>query len=134
MFCYYSSRSSCIWGHMQPRVALLFGLHEWLWAETGFSIVFTDFFIVLGKIQASNQKRTIVECSVVLSAFLAECLGGHAEGCCSQMLFDIPQTLWLKFLEMNTLANCNKGASGWVPEEGNLPDGDCGWKSELCHL
>lgn len=61
--------------------------------ETGFSIVFTVFLLVLGKIQASKQKHHIVKCSVVLSALLAEWSDGDAEGCCFQVLFHILQTM-----------------------------------------
>lgn len=62
-------------------------------SETGFSVLFTAFLLVLGKTQASKQKHHILKCSVVLSVLLAECSDGDAEGCCFQVLIGIPQTV-----------------------------------------
>lgn len=61
--------------------------------ETGFSVIFAAFLLVLGKIQASKQKHPIVKCSMVLRALLAECSDGGAGGCCFQVRLCIPQTL-----------------------------------------
>lgn len=92
MFCCYSNRRHYLRGHVQQGLHS-FGLDGWLSVETGFSIVFTGFSFVLGKIQASKRKHHFVKCSVVLSALLSEWSDGDAEGCCFQVLFHILQTV-----------------------------------------
>lgn len=63
---------------------------EWRLVSPSSSLIF---LLVQGKIQASKQKPHIVKCSVVLSALLAECSHGSAEGCSFQVLFLIPRTV-----------------------------------------
>lgn len=113
MFCYYSNRRSCIWGHVHQ------GLHSCLICMGGFGKGCFLYHLQCFLFKASKQKPVLLSALWFWTFPLIECSDGDTESCSFLMFFHILETLWLKFLKTDMLENWKNGASNWCLKEGS---------------